>query len=104
VDLVDLDTDHRCRPGQAGVFESLAAVCVAPDVGHAPVVEGPPAAGIGVVVDHDDRGAAEGKLLHGAQPHALQAADDHVVLHAVGALGIHQGMLSGVFVTEVATM
>ena len=85
VDLVDLDADDRGGPCQAGFVESLAPVGVAADMGHAPVVEGPPAAGIGVVVDHDDLGTAQVELLHGAQPDALEAADDHMTLHVLGA-------------------
>ena len=65
-------------------------------------LQGAPAAGIGVVVDHDDRGAAEGELLDGAQPDALQAADDHVALHVSGVLAVHQRMLSFRIGVEVA--
>ena len=99
VDLVDLDTDHRGGARQPGLLEPLATVRVAADMGHAPVVQGPPTAGIGVVVDHDDPGAAQMELLHGAQPHALEPAHDHVTLHALGVLPIHQGMLPGWFAT-----
>ena len=59
VDLVDLDADDGGCPRQAGLLESFAPVGVASDMGDTPVVEGPPAPGIGVVVDHDDLGAAE---------------------------------------------
>ena len=102
VDLVDLHADHGRRPRQAGLFESFAPVGMAPDMGDAPVVEGPPAPGIGVVVDHDDLGTAEGELLHGAQPDALQAADDHMALHVLGVHAIHQRMLSVRIGAEVA--
>jgi len=53
------------------------------------VVESAPAAGIGVVVDHDDLGATQVELLHGAQPDTLQAAHDDVTLHAVGSVAVH---------------
>ena len=66
--------------------------------------EGPPAAGIGVVVDHHDPGAAQVELLHRAQPHALEAAHDHVTLHAFGLVPIHQGMLPGRPPTMVAAV
>ena len=102
VDLVDLHADHRGGPRQAGLLESLAPVGVPSDMGDTPVVQGPPAAGIGVVVDHHDLGAAEGELLHGAQPHALEAADDHMALHVLGVHAIHQRMLSSRIGAKVA--
>ena len=92
----------RRRRRQAGLFESFAPVGVPSDVGDTPVVEGPPPPRIGVVVDHDDLGAAECELLDGAQPDALEAADDHVALHALGLHAIHQRMLSARIVVEVA--
>ncbi len=66
VDLVDLDTDDRGGPRQARFVEPFAPVGVPPDMGDAPVVEGPPAAGISVVVDDHDLGTAQVELLHGA--------------------------------------
>ena len=75
---------------------------VTSDVGDAPVVEGPPAPGIGIVIDDDDLCTAEGELLHGAQAHALEAADDHVALHVLGVQAIHQRMLSVRIDAEVA--
>ena len=102
VDLVDLHADHGGGPRQTRLFESFAPVGVSPDVGDPPVVEGPPAAGIGVVVDHHHRGAAEVELLHGTQPDALQPADDHVALHALGLREIHPGMLPARIGAEVA--
>ena len=102
VDLVDLDADHRGGTRQAGLLESLAPVGVAPDVGDAPVVQGPGEAGVGVVVDHDDRGAAQGELLHGPQADALEPADDHVPVHVVGFQTVHPGMLPSSSAVEVA--
>jgi hypothetical protein len=102
VDLVDLHADHGRRPRQAGLFEPFPPVGMAPDVGDTPVVEGPPPPRVGVVVDHDDRGATERELLDGAQPDALQAADDHVALHLLGLRPIHQRMLSFPIGAEVA--
>ena len=107
VDLVDLHTDHGGRPGQTGLFEPLT-----PGVGARRRTwgtpqswKGPPGARIGIVVDDDDRGSAQVETFRtGAQSDALQAADDHVALHAVGALAIHDGMVPGVFVMEVAAV
>jgi hypothetical protein len=48
---------------------------VVANMGNAPVVEDSREAGIGVVVDHDNQGAAQVELLHGAQPDALEAAE-----------------------------
>ena len=64
-------------------------------------MEGPPAAGIGIVIDHDDLCTTKAELLHGAQADALEAADDDVTLHVVGAPAIHK-QLSVRFVVEVA--
>ena len=93
VDLVDLDTHHRGGARQARFLESLPPVGVAPDMGNAPVVQSSREARIGVVVDHDDLGAAEVELLHGAQADALEPADDHMTLHALRVGAIHAGML-----------
>ena len=73
VDLVHLDADHGDGPVQARFVEALAPVGVTADVGHAPVVEGAPAAGIGIVVDHDHRGAAEPRT---ARRHAARRPAD----------------------------
>ena len=104
MDLVHLDADHRDGPFQSSLVEALATMGVTADMRHAPVVERAPAAGIGVVVDHDHRGAAEGELLHGTKPDALQPADDDVTLHVVEALALHAGMVPGLFVLEVAAV
>jgi hypothetical protein len=69
---------------------------------NTPVVEGAPAAGVGVVVDDNDRGPAERELLDGAQPDALQATDDHVALHVLRVRAVHQRMLSVPIDGEVA--
>ena len=102
VDLVDLDADHRGGTRQACFLESLAPMGVAPNVGDAPIVQGPGEAGVGVVVDHDDLRAAEGELLHGAQSDTLEAADDHVTIHVVGLHANHPRMLPSRFAVDVA--
>ena len=62
-------------------------------MGNAPVVEDPREAGIGVVVDHDNLGAAEVELLHGAQPDAVEAAEYDMALHVFGLGAVHPRML-----------
>ena len=89
-------------PRQAGLLEPLAPMGVPSDMGDTPVVQGPPAPRIGVVVDHHDLGPTEGELLHRAEPHALEAADDHMALHVLGVHAIHQRMLSSRIGAKVA--
>ena len=87
--LVDLDADHGQGPGQAGLEQGVAEVGAATDVGDAPVLEDPGEARVGVVVDHDDRCAAEVELLDRAEPDALEAAHDHVVAQLRPRLWFH---------------
>ena len=78
VDLVHLDA-HDCRRALEARFgETLASIGVPTDVLHAPVLERPREAWIGIVVDDHHAGPAQVELLHRAQAHTLEAADNHV--------------------------
>ena len=94
MDLVDLDADGRGGPREARLLEALAPMRVAPDVRDAPVLQDAGEPGVGVVVDHHHRGAAQVELLHGPQSDALQPAHDDVAAPAFGRCRIHAGMLS----------
>ncbi len=90
VDLVHLDADDRHRSVEACFGETLASVGVPTDVLHAPVLERPREAWIGIVIDDHHAGPAQVELLHRAQAHTLEAADNHV---SRAGVPFHWGML-----------
>ncbi len=87
--LVGLGADHRQGPVEAGLGEPVAEMGAAVDVGHAPALDDPGQAEVGVVVDDDHRHAGQVQLLDGAQPRSPQPAHDDVPVAAPGARLAH---------------
>ena len=88
---------HDGRRGvEAGLDQTVSLVGAALDVGDAPALHDPGQPEIGVVVHHHDRDAVSVQLLDGAQPHALQAADDHMAVGLPTAALDHAGRPGGV--------
>ena len=99
MDLVHLDADDGRRSVEVRFGETLASVGVPTDVLHAPVLERPREAWIGVVIDDHHAGPAQVELLHRAQAHTLEAAHDHVSRSGVP---FHRGMLPTAMRPQVA--
>jgi hypothetical protein len=94
MDLINLGADHSLRLGQAGFVQTFSPMGTAVDVMDAPITQNAGEASIGIVVDHDDGGAAPVELLDCTEPDTLEPAHDDMAAPSSGSDRIHARMMA----------